>query len=54
MIFRQFMREVSFTVEDGELLDYVNFEASESLEGETDHISFTKIVLNSLWSNPRC
>ena len=54
MIFRQFMREVSFTVEDGELLAYVNFEASESLEGETDQISFSKIVLISLWSNPRC
>ena len=54
MIFRQFMREVSFTVEDGDLQAYANFEASESLEGETDQISFSKIVLISLWSYPRC
>ena len=54
MIFSQCMRDVSLTVEDGELQAYANFEASESLEGETDQISFSKIVLISLWSNPRC
>ena len=34
------MREVSLTVEDGELQAYANFEASQSLEGEADQISF--------------
>ena len=41
-------------MEDGDLQAYATFEASESLEGETDQISFSKIVLISLWSNPRC
>ena len=41
-------------MEDGELQAYANFEASESLEGEADQISFSKIGLISLWSNPRC
>ena len=34
------MREVSLTVEDGELQASANIEASESLEGETDQIGF--------------
>ena len=51
---KKIISEVSLTVEDGELQAYANFEASQSLEGETDQISFSKIVLISLWSYPRC
>ena len=40
IIFRQYMREMSLTVEDRKLQASANIEASESLEGETDQIGF--------------
>ena len=46
------MKEISLTVEVGELQPSAKIEASESLEGETDQISLKKISIISLWSSP--